>query len=519
MASCAPDCPLTWSKTLTPHGQGFAQSIRLGSLTDFSPTDTLSTSGVSRWPSHLFVEMQERSAMEVVLINPPPFRLIEDADRPNYPHPGIACLAAYLRERGQQVRVIDAKLQRLSLEETVEAACRSGDLWGLSGMTHEVAQAARVAEGIKRRRGDVPVVLGGVHATALPKETLERFPQLDFAVVGEGEYTFAELVEALQDGRSLQRVPGLGWRRGSRIVLNRPRGFIQNLDALPIPAWDLFPPTPFYYLATARGCPYACNFCTRVMGRRVRALSAERLLDYLDVLVNKRQAREVHFSDDVFGADRRRAYRLLELMVERGFHRKLRWQTSTRADLVTPRLLQKMKEAGCDYVSFGCESGNARILKNTGKGITLEQIERAVGWTKEAGIKTGALFIIGHPHETRATAWETIRFATRLNPHVVALGIMVPYPGTEVAEMARRGEGGYRLLSEDWSDFGKQFGNALELVSLSRRHLEWLQAVGYLTVYWANARWLELARFIWHYRRAAWARARKLCSPKTVTRN
>jgi radical SAM superfamily enzyme YgiQ (UPF0313 family) len=450
--------------------------------------------------------------MEVVLINPPPLRLLEDADRPNYPHPGIACLAAFLRERGEQVRVIDAKLQRLPLEETVKAACRSGDLWGLSAMTHEVAQAARVAEGIKRRLGDAPVVLGGVHATALPKETLERFPELDFAVVGEGEYTFAELVAALHDGRSLQRVPGLAWRRGSRVVVNRPRDFIRDLDALPIPAWDLFPSTPFYYLATARGCPYACNFCTRAMGRRVRALSADRLLEYLDILVNERHARQAYFADDVFGADRRRAIRLLDLMVERGFHKKLRWRTSTRADLMTLTLLQKMKEAGCEYVAFGCESGNARVLQNTKKGLTLEQIERAVGWAKQAGIKTGALFILGHPHETKATAWDTIRFASELNPHVVAFGIMVPYPGTEIAELAGRGEGGYRLLSEDWSDFGKQFGNALELVSLSRRQLEWLQGVGYLKVYWDNARWPELARFVWHYRQAAWSQAKKLWS-------
>ena len=466
--------------------------------------------------------------MEVVLINPPPFRLLEDADCPNYPHPGIASLAAFLREGDHQVRVIDAKLARLSLEETVEAASESGDLWCLSAMTHEVAQAARVAEGIKRRLGDVPVALGGAHTTALPQETLERFPHLDFAVTGEGEYTVAELLEALprrgrslqsEGGRSLHKVAGLTWRQGSRIIVNQPRGFIRNLDALPIPAWDLFPPAPFYHLATARGCPYRCNYCTRIMGQRVRALSPERVLDYLDVLVNQRQAREVHFCDDVFGADPRRAFHLLELIIARGINKRLCWQTSTRADLVTPQLLQKMKEAGCTYVSFGCESGNAHILKNTKKGITLKETVRAIGWAKEAGIRTGALFILGHPHETKATAWDTLRFAAKLNPHVVAFGIMVPYPGTEVAELARRGEGGYRLLSDDWSDFGKQFGNALELVGLSRRQLEWLQAVGYLKVYWDNARWLELARFVWHYRRAAWSRVKKLYGLSTSTRN
>ncbi len=455
--------------------------------------------------------------MEVVLVSPPPFRFVEDADLPDYPHPGIACLAAYLRERGEQVRVIDAKLQRLSLEETVEEACRSGDVWGLSAMTHEVPQAARVAQGIKGRLAKAPVALGGVHATALPRETLERFPQLDFAVVGEGEYTFAELLAALRGDGALGQVKGLAWREDERIVLNEPRGHITDLDALPIPAWDLFPPTPFYHLATARGCPYRCNFCARAMGRKLRSLSPERLLEYLRVLVDERQAREVHFSDDVFGADRRRAFRLLELMIERGFPEKLRWQTSTRADLVTRELLEKMREAGCSYVSFGCESGNPRILEATGKGITLPQIERAVGWAKEVGIRTGALFILGHPHETRDTAWDTIHFAASLNPHLVVFGIMVPYPGTEVAQMAGRGDGGYRLLSDDWADFGKQFGNALELETLSRRQLEWLQGVGYLHVYRANGRWRELVGFVWHYRRAAWSRLRKLCSLGNLT--
>ena len=150
---------------------------------------------------------------------------------------------------------------------------------------------------------------------------------------------------------------------------------------------------------------------------------------------------------------------------------------------------------------------------------TLAQIEQAVAWAKQAGIRAGALFILGHPCETKATAWDTIRFASKLNPQVVAFGIMVPYPGTEIAEMARRGEGGYRLLSEDWSDFGKQFGNALELVNLSRRQLEWLQALGYLKVYWDNGRWRDLAKFSWRHRRAAWARAKKLLSPKRLKQN
>jgi len=137
------------------------------------------------------------------------------------------------------------------------------------------------------------------------------------------------------------------------------------------------------------------------------------------------------------------------------------------------------------------------------KGTTLEQIEKAIAATRRAGLEIEAFYILGFPGETRQTAWDTIRLAARLNTTTAAFGIMVPYPGTKVAEMAAHGEGGYRLISTNWSDFDKHLGNAMELDSLSRSQLERLQAQAYLWFYLRNLRLRSLARFAWEKRKAA----------------
>ena len=155
-----------------------------------------------------------------------------------------------------------------------------------------------------------------------------------------------------------------------------------------------------------------------------------------------------------------------------------------------------MAQAGCYEINFGIESGNEEILKQIGKGITLADARRASYLAKKIGIQVASLFIIGHPGETKQTVMDTINFAVELNSDRLALGIMVPYPGTEVARMAANGEGGYKMLSQNWSDFNKYFGNALEIKGLSRKEMEKLQAWGYLKFYLWNFRFIDLAKVV-----------------------
>ncbi len=449
--------------------------------------------------------------LKILLVNPPPKEVIESYDMPDYGHLGLGYLGSYLGSKGISCKIIDAKLQRLSMEQVLSnLAGSSVDVVGITAMTHEVEQAGMLAKEVKKKHPRIIVVIGGVHATALPEETLQSNPCLDAVVVGEGEYTFYEFIEAVESNGNWERIKGLAFRDKERIMVNEPREFIENLDELPFPAWHLFPRVSLYSIISARGCPYKCIFCARPYGERIRERSPVNVADELESLVNKFQAKDIIFRDESFGAHRQRAEKILDLIIERNLHKRIGWGAELRVDTVKYDLAKKMKEAGCAGIGLGIESGNKDILKGTGKGITLEQAGEAVRICKKVGLSTYGYFILGHPFETRETATDTINFAAKLNTTHVSIGIMVPYPKTKVAQMASRGEGGYRILSHNWRDFNKQIGGALELENLRRRDLEKLQIAGYLKFYLYNFAFLRLFRMIRERRRQVFAMLKKL---------
>ena len=319
-----------------------------------------------------------------------------------------------------------------------------------------------------------------------------------------------ELVKAFGDSENLKSVKGVVHRTEKGIKQNMPRDRIQNMDSLPLPAWDLFPKSDTYSVQTARGCPFKCDFCMRVMGNQVRKRSPENVISELGLLVNKYGAKTVNFMDETFTVDRKYINTLLDLMIANNLPSRLKWNTETRVDLVDLELLKKMKEAGCQWVAFGIESGNRAILERTGKGITVEKAQAAVKQAKKAGLRTNAFFIIGHPSENQKTVSDTIALARRLNTTILTLALMTPYPGTEIYEMAKKGEGGYKLISDDWEDFNTHIGNSLELETLSRKQMERLQVWGYISFYLFNFRFIDGLRYFMYQWRLGLAILRKI---------
>ena len=396
-----------------------------------------------------------------LLINPPALSRAEMHDLPDYPHAGLAYLAGSLRDAGSSVRVVDAKLERLSIEETLDRIFRQDvDLVGITSMTHEIDSAVRLAEGIKNRQKPLPIVMGGVHVTALPADTLEAYPEFDFAVFGEGEETIIELVSALQHGGGFEEIRGLAWRDGLLTRVNEVRPWNSSLDNLAFPAWDFFPKAAVYHIVTARGCPYPCVFCMSPYGKKVRERSPENVIAEMKLVARRYRPRHYKVNDESFGFNSDRAIRLLDLMIANQEVREIPKTASLRVNSVTEDLMRRMKEAGFVYVDFGIESGDPEVLKRIKKGATIDVSRRAVGCARAAGLRVGGNFIIGHPGETPETARRTIRFAVELNCDFNAFGIMTPYPGTQVYEMARNGEYGYRMTSSDWRAFNKQIGGA-----------------------------------------------------------
>lgn len=447
----------------------------------------------------------------VTLVNPPPEKRIEKWDMISFPHLGLGYIAAYLKSKGYEIQIIDGKFERVNLEEIKRRlALWQPSIVGITAMTHEIQRAATVAEVVKEVLPESTTVIGGPHATAIPAQTLVEFPCFDVAVFGEGEYTFFELVDAIRSMKSWEDIKGIAYRRANGVRTNETREWIKKLDELPFPAWEFSPKSDAYPILMSRGCPFRCNFCMRVLGSKLRKRSPENVISELKSLSDIYSPKFVHFMDEMFTVSKRHANAIIDLILENNLHKKIRWDAQTRPDLVDYEFLQKIKAAGCEWIGFGVESGNEQILKATGKGIKLDQVIEAVNAARKAHIKTDAFFIFGHPYETPKTVRDTIDFATKLNTTRVTFATMVPYPGTRIYEMARRGEGGYRLISQNWGDFNKNIGNSLELETLSRKQMERLQILGYLRFYASNLRFIDGVRYFMSQRRLGWAIIKKV---------
>jgi len=440
--------------------------------------------------------------MKLVLIHPPAKTVIEQKDIPDYQHIGLGYLSSYLENSGVEVKVIDAKLERLTLEEVVEMTLHEEpDVIGLTAMTHEIDRANEIAVSIKNRINEALFIVGGVHVTALPRETLSAYSVFDIGIIGEGELTLQKLVDMLaQSKRDFSAIDGIVYRKGTGIMLNKEQSWIQDLDSLPFPAWCHFPKATVYRIITSRGCPFPCVFCMRASGKTQRVRSPENVVSEIEHVIKVKKPEKFMFSDETFTLNKNHVNRICDLLIEKNLHKEIKWGSTTRVDVISFELLDKMKSAGCYEIQFGVESGNEQVLRAIRKNIHMDQASKAINLAKKVGLHTEAAFILGHPNETFDTAYDTINFAAELNPDILQLGIMVPYPGTEVAKMAERGEGGYKILSNNWSDYNKQLGNALELDSLSRADLEKLQLIGYLKLFIFNRRFLGLLRFILAYR-------------------
>lgn len=435
--------------------------------------------------------------MKTLLLNPPPEEIIEPGDAPPYPHIGLGYIAGYLRSKKCQVDVLDAKLDRLNSLDVIGAIDDiKPDIIGLTAFTQEIVHVANIAQELKNRHPHCHIVIGGIHATVLPSETLKDFPVFDYAIFGEGEITLYELVKSLENNSPLNEVRGLGFRNKRDICINESRPWNSELDKLPFPAWDLFTEAKVYPVITTRGCPFRCIFCTRPYGSRIRERSPENVASEVEELVTIYKTKEVVFWDETFGVNKKRAMKIADLFIQENMRDRIRWDLHSRVDTVDYELLEKLKKAGCFHVGFGVESGNAKILEISMKGITLEKAQEAVKIAKTVGLSTSSYFILGLPYETKKTAWDTINFARKLNTNTVSIAIMIPFPKTEIANMVKNGEGGYKQISYDWNDFNKQTGAVIELDCMSRKMLVFFQILGYLMCYICNFRFRILYRLV-----------------------
>ncbi|MGE5663846.1 MAG: B12-binding domain-containing radical SAM protein [Deltaproteobacteria bacterium] len=356
---------------------------------------------------------------------------------------GLLYLAAAVGDRCV-VRILDGSVRPMTTDDVVsEVREFRPHVVGITVMTPTLTRALSLCRAIKKHDPEVTTVLGGPHPSALPEETAAA-PGVDFVVVGEGERTFPELLDALGDAAPIDSVDGLCFFREGKIVRTRARKRIRDLDAVPFPARHLLDHTlykpsaahyrskPAFSVMCGRGCPYRCTFCScsKVFRDGVTVRSPEGVAEEIRHLVARYGAREILLWDDTFGLSREWTLRFCELVRPLG----ISWSAWMRCDLADRERLNAMARSGCWHVSYGVESGNQGILDGIRKDQTLDQVRRAFALTREAGMEARGTFILGLPGENRDTLRETVDFAIEIKADYAQFQFLTPYPGTELWE-------------------------------------------------------------------------------------
>jgi len=375
---------------------------------------------------------------------------------------GIGILASVARNHGYDTRILDCEARQLDHEQSAKEILNfNPDYVGISSTTLGIFSAAKLARKLRGEQKDSKIIIGGPHITAIPQETMNLFPDFDIAVIGEGERTIIELLYALENGSNLEKVDGIVFRENGSLYQTNRRALMQSLDdEVPFPAWDLFPnlttayrPPVFSFnrlpamsIITSRGCPMECTFCDRsVFGKVCRAHSPEYVFNMIKFLKDSYGIKDIMIYDDTFVAFRKLLIGLCERLMESKMD--IRWSCNGRVDMVNPRILELMRQAGCWQIAYGIESGYQGMLDLMGKRTDLNTIERAIKWTKEAKIKSKGYFMLGFPSENKETIEKTIEFMLKLDLDDVHISLFTPFPNTEAYYLAR--DSG--MLDDDWS--------------------------------------------------------------------
>jgi radical SAM superfamily enzyme YgiQ (UPF0313 family) len=406
--------------------------------------------------------------MNIVLINPCFNRYAGLKGHGGLSAPlNLACLAAYIRQRRpqDQVSIIDAEALDYSYDDILrEIFSRKPSLIGITTTTPGFGIICELVSKINNAMPDMPIILGGPHATGSP-ETTAAIPGVTVAVIGEGEVTFLEIINNLEQKLPINTIKGIAYRDSKeKVIKTESRDLIENLDILPLPARDLLPMELYYSpptkslggsrianIVSSRGCLFHCTYCLSDMmwKGKYRQRSVDKIIEEIEDCVNKYGSDEINFNDDLFTADKKRLEEFCNKVIEKKM--AIRWIAMSRADYINDDLLKIMKKAGCCKIAMGLESGSQQVLKCMNKNLNLDKSIEAVRKIKKAGISVGVSFVMGHIGETEATIKETIAFAKKINPDTIAFFQASPYPGTDFYRMAK--ESGYIRKDAQWIDY------------------------------------------------------------------
>lgn len=448
--------------------------------------------------------MVEIVLVRILLVNPPRFQGIpvireercEITERYSVLPPySLLQVAGVLRKHGHEVSLIDANGLNLDFSRAKELMKQSSYdalVFRFTPTTFD----SDMQTGVISKEVQPKAMTAAICWTlrTLPCEVLDQASSLDFFVMHEYEAVTPALFDSLSNGRGVQGVRGIAYRENGRVVVNPAAEPIRDLDAMPLPAYDLLPSLSPYYINTphgkpfsimyaSKGCPFSCTFCT-VRRTSYKKRSAKSILNELGYLKAEFGVRTVSFFDETFTIDKKRIYELCDGIRRENLN--IKWYCNTRVELVTKNLLGQMRESGCRGIAFGVESGSQQILDNVEKGNTTDEAEDAIKWAKQSGVKVYCSFIIGLPGETWDTIHQTIAFVKRTRPTSAQFNLAVPYPGTPMYEFAVKN--GWVNPSLGWRQLYQHSAN-MPTPCLNEGELEKARKLAYRELY-SDPKWL-----------------------------
>jgi radical SAM superfamily enzyme YgiQ (UPF0313 family) len=387
----------------------------------------------------------------ILLIHPPKVYKNQIIDNLKYPPVGLISIAAALRNHGMKVSFYDANVEtgdhfknidRLIVEEKVNAV-------GMSFTSILANGAYLLADNLKENHPHISITAGGYHPTVAPDEVVGQ-KSFDFAIVGEGEESYLELLLALQNGTDPKEVGGLVFVKDGEVINTGPRKLIPNIDDIPIPAYDLLKmdeydslavsQSPFCTIIRSRGCPFRCNFCgvDSIFTRKYRYQSAERTVDEIRYLQENFGVKEILFKDSDFLINKKNVKQLCELIIKEKVD--IRWSCNARVDMTNDDILEIMAAAGCKRITFGIEAGSQEMLDALRKDTKEEDAITTVSTANKHGIECSGNFIIGAPGETLETIEKTISLAISLDLDYASFYNLIAFPGSALfAEATKNG--------------------------------------------------------------------------------
>lgn len=347
-------------------------------------------------------------------------------------HLGLGYLVSWARKQHNDVRFTLLDTRVATARETKNFFAKKYDLIGMTVFSPVYYEVISLFERISKQHPEIPVCLGGPYVTTIMQDIFKETPA-DFAVYGEGEITFSELISHLKGQEELSNIHGLMYSdKNGQVITNPPRTYIDDLDQVPIPAYDIFPMHryPLHRIVSSRGCPYSCSFCnsSSIWGGQWRKRSSENVLAEIDYLLKNYGRKLFIFGDNSFNIDVDRVDKFCDLLIRN--NTRIMWSASVRADLITVPLAKKMKAAGCYNVAIGIESANNNVLKQINKKTTIEDIEKGIRIFRNAGIEVLGQFVIGSPNDTYETVVESINWARDSECDFVNFYSVLPFKGT-----------------------------------------------------------------------------------------